>query len=76
MSPRERHKGFPSPARNRLRAGFSYWRTEKKAPLPHACCGAVKNVCCDVSALREALFKLSPAPPNHAKPWRGAPNGH
>jgi hypothetical protein len=30
--------------------------------VPHACCGVVSNVCCDVSALRGAVFKLSPAP--------------
>jgi hypothetical protein len=29
----------------------------------HVCCGVVRNVCCDVSAVREAAFKLSPAPP-------------
>jgi len=29
---------------------------------PQACCGVVRNDCCDVSAPRGAVFKLSPKP--------------
>jgi hypothetical protein len=32
-----------------------------KADFAQACCGAISNVCCDVSAPRGAVFKLSPA---------------
>jgi len=31
---------------------------------PHACCGVVRKVCCDVSALSGAVFELSAAPRN------------
>src|SRR5262249_26281667 len=34
----------------------------------HACCGVVSNGCCDVSAPRGAVFKLSPAPLPPPKP--------
>jgi hypothetical protein len=33
----------------------------------HACCGVVSNRCCDVSALRGAVFKPSPASAATAK---------
>jgi hypothetical protein len=36
--------------------------------FPHACCGVVSNGCCDVSALRGAVFKLSAAPLPPPKP--------
>src|SRR5262249_57278802 len=36
--------------------------------LFHACCGVVSNGCCDVSALRGAAGKLSPAPLPPPKP--------
>jgi hypothetical protein len=35
------------------------WLNIKKPARPQ--CGAVRNVCCDVSALRGAVFKFSPA---------------
>src|SRR5229473_1555417 len=35
---------------------------------PQACCGAARNVCCDVSAPRAAVFKLSAAPLPPPKP--------
>jgi hypothetical protein len=35
---------------------------ESAADFDQACCGGVSNGCCDVSALRGAVFKLSPAP--------------
>ena len=40
----------------------------RRTPRPHACCGVVKNVCCDVSVPRRAVFKLSAAPLPPPKP--------
>src|SRR5262245_3283686 len=51
------------------RKGFASSR--RTAPLvvaPHACCGVVSNGCCDVSALKGAVFKLSPVPLPPPKP--------
>ena len=40
--------------------------------LDQACCGVVSNVvCCDVSTLRGAVFKLSAAPLPPSKPATG-----
>jgi hypothetical protein len=35
---------------------------------PHACCGVVSNVCCDVSAPIGTVFKPSPVPLPPLKP--------
>src|SRR5262249_59301162 len=36
--------------------------------LPHACCGGVRNVCCERSAPSGTVFKLSAAPLPPPKP--------
>jgi hypothetical protein len=36
---------------------------EADVGLAHACCGVVRNGCCDASAPGGAIFKLSAAPP-------------
>jgi len=44
-----------------------------KADFDKACCGVVRNVCCEASALTKPAFKPSPAPPTmraFAKRWR------
>src|SRR5262249_27603833 len=48
-------------------ATFPY-ATYECAAKPHACCGVVSNGCCDVSAPRATVFKLSAAPLPPPKP--------
>jgi len=49
--------------KRRIRDGFCL-----SSGRSHTCCGVVSNGCCDVSALRGAVFKLSPAPLPPPKP--------
>src|SRR6266478_3498232 len=41
---------------------------EQKQARRHACCGVVSNVCCDVSAPKGTVFRLSAAPLPPPKP--------
>src|SRR5262249_54072941 len=50
----KRHKPARNPAMRR--------KGSRRTLRPHACCGVVSNVCCDVSAPRGAAFNPSAAP--------------
>src|SRR5260221_254483 len=51
--------------RHSRRARGRSWLKPKR---PHACCGAVRNVCCDVSTPAPAALRLSPEPLPPPKP--------
>jgi hypothetical protein len=45
------------------RGGYDGVRKDLAAAIAQACCRAVRNICCDVSAPRGTVFQLSAAPP-------------